>query len=452
MKQHTLFVLVFGALLAVCCRCAVASGDEDAPTGTTGETADTAETTYPGDSDAGWPHWQRARTAYVAGNYQDSIQELEAAYRVYQHPSIQFNLGQSHRRLGHYQDALTAYNRYLETCPESERTNAVYVFIGECQLGLNHREEANQAFRRYLALEEAGEMAEQARRAIETGQPVSEQDRRDPDRVRLARDLTRRAEAMWDAEQFRQAAELFLSGYGRWPEMHELLYNAALAYMEGELWDDAAQTFRRYVQTPGAEHDAWAFLAESLHEAWNFADALEAYQRYLQLEPTGQYADYAREYVQSITPSPHGRSATEHPSEEDMQNAETAYSQAMRAFEDARYEEARRGFEAAYMTVPDRNLYFNMGRCDEELGNWAGARTCYQGFLEAGDQSTAAVVHLFLARVLLHLNQRSDASTQIRAYVDRARDAELPNEPANLAWARQLLEQASGRGESDHDE
>ena len=436
--------IVLVALVLVATLGATASASEDSE-------EEESSATYPGDADAARPHWQQARSAYVDGQYRDAVRGLERAYEIYQHPFIQFNLGQSHRRLGNFEEALTAYNRYIETSAAQDRVNRVYVFIGECHLGLDRREQANQAFRRYLALEEAGEMAEQVRRAIETGEPVSEQDRRDPEQVRLARDLTRRADAMWEAEQYQQAAELFLSGYGRWPEMHELLYNAALAYMDGELWQQAAETYQRYVRTPGAEHDAWAFLAECLHEEWNLAGALEAYQRYLQLEPTGTYADYAREYVQSIAPSPHGRSVTDRPTDEELLNAEQHYSQGVDHFENGDYEQARRAFEVAYMAVPDRNLYFNMGRCDEELGNWAAARTCYQGFLEAGDESTAAVVHLFLARVLLRLNQRSEASRPIRTYVDRARTEELPNEAADLAWARELLRDASGQGSGDED-
>jgi hypothetical protein len=84
-----------------------------------------------------------------------------------------------------------------------------------------------------------------------------------------------------------------------------------------------------------------------------------------------------------------------------------------------------------------------MGRCDEQLRDWRGARSAYESFLQAGDRGSAAVGHLFLARVLLQVNERTGASNHIRAYVDRARAEELPNEAANLQWARELLEEAS---------
>jgi len=270
--------------------------------------------------------------------------------------------------------------------------------------------------------------------------------------VRAAGRLVDRADALWDAERFEETARVFLDGYRQFPDLHELLYNAGLAYLDARMWREAADAFARYVRTPGADHDALAFLAECYDELYEFVNAVRAHERYIEVEPQGTYADQARDYIRAMTSgAAEGGEAGHPPSRERVDNAERMYAQGMELFREGRYDQARHAFELAYMAVPDRNFHFNIGRCDEELENWAGARASYESYLQGGDQGRAASGHLFLARVLLHLSEWSEASRQIRAYVDRANAEHLPNEIADLRWARELLQQASTHSTGDED-
>ena len=426
----------------------VALGSEDEET--SGAAAGSGGPAIEGDPSVARPIFNQARAAFARGEYAEAARLFRRSFEAYRDWTLIYNVAQALRRGGEYENAITTYREYLQNAPNAD--NLAHIHIGECLVHLGRRDEANQSFRRYLALEENGEFADAARRAIETGQAPSAGDRRDLETVRAAGRLVDRADALWDAERFEEAARVFLDGYRQFPDLHELLYNAGLAYLDGRMWREAANAFARYVRTPGADHDALAFLAECYDELYEFGDAVRAYERYIEVEPRGTYADVARDYIRAImAPSTGGGHGGQPPSREEMENAERMYAQAMQLFREEHYDQARRAFETAYMAVPDRNFYFNMGRCEEKLENWAGARASYQSYLEAGDQGRAASGHLFLARVLLHLSEWSEASRHIRAYVDRARAEELPDEAADLGWARELLEQASTRSTGDDD-
>ncbi len=447
MRRQVAFVVSL-LLLALWVSSDVALGTETEEAG--GTTAGSSGPAIAGDPAVARPIFIQARDAFARGEYAEAARLFRRSFEAYRDWRLIYNVGQALRRGGQYEDAITAYREYLQNAPNAD--NLAHIHIGECLVRLNRREEANQSFRRYLALEENGEFAGAAQRAIDTGQAPSANDRRDLETVRAAGQVVDRADALWDAERFAEAARVFLDGYRQFPDLHELLYNAGLAYLDARMWREAAQAFARYVRTPGADHDALAFLAECHDELFEFADAVQTYERYIEVEPNGTYADVARDYVRAIMgPSTGSEHRGQPPSREDVENAERLYTEAMQQYREGHYEQARRAFEAAYMSVHDRNLYFNMGRCDEQLRNWAGARASYQSYLEAGDQGRAASGHLFLARVLLHLSEWSEASRHIRAYVDRANAELLPNEIADLRWARELLQQANTHSTGDDD-
>lgn len=412
-----------------------------------GEAAEDASPTYEGDAEAGRALERQGMAAYQERRYVEAAGLYQRAWDAYQHPRYQYNVGQCNRAAERWEPALAAYRRRLQLQPAPY--NFIHTHIGQCLLGLNRREEANQALRRYLELEPNGHYAGQARRALETGQWPTDEEQRDPETVRGAQAVYDRADALVERERFREAAEVSLQGYEQYPRVHELLYNAAICYLDGQLWAEAGRTFQRFLQTPGADHDAWVFLAEAQYEQFQFNDAVQSYERYLELEPTGTYADQARDFILAIIPPSGGTTRGRPPTQEAIENFEQAFTEGQRLFDEGEYERARRAFELAAMAVPtDRNVNFNIGRCDEELNNWRGARVSYETFLQAGDQGSAAVVHLFLARVFLRLNQRGEASRHIRAYVDRARAEELPNEVADVDWASELLQECRGSGGS----
>ena len=65
-------------------------------------------------------HYQQALSFYERGQYQESIQEFQAAYAIKQLPKLVLNMGQAHRKLGHAKEALGYYELYLRIEPDPE--------------------------------------------------------------------------------------------------------------------------------------------------------------------------------------------------------------------------------------------------------------------------------------------------------------------------------------------
>ena len=77
----------------------------------------------------------------------------------------------------------------------------------------------------------------------------------------------------------------------------EAIHQMARVHLHrGEL-DAARRLFRQSISLPGTPTDAWFYLGEAL---WNDNSpaAREAYERYLELVPTGHLADRARRAIQ----------------------------------------------------------------------------------------------------------------------------------------------------------
>ena len=57
----------------------------------------------------------RAGTAYFnEGRFEDALHEMEAARRLYPVPALEYNVAQCLERLGRFEDAMSAYRRYLD--------------------------------------------------------------------------------------------------------------------------------------------------------------------------------------------------------------------------------------------------------------------------------------------------------------------------------------------------
>jgi tetratricopeptide (TPR) repeat protein len=57
-------------------------------------------------------HYDNALNLYSAEQYDDAIKEFQAAYVIRPRPRLLFNIGQAHRNLGNYKEALRFYLMY----------------------------------------------------------------------------------------------------------------------------------------------------------------------------------------------------------------------------------------------------------------------------------------------------------------------------------------------------
>ncbi len=449
-QMKTTMIALLASILALGAAGAYADPPEESAVTDTTSTSGTPTTpTYRGSESEATPIFDRANDAYEERNYEEAIRLIQQAYEAHEHPELLFNLGQANRLARHHEEALAAYRQYLQLVSREELYPRVYISISECLIELGRRQEANEALQHYLNLESDGEYAAQARRAVESGESPTGQDRRDPQAVREAQELHDRAVTLWEQGQHEEAALLFLRGYQRMPDIHEFARNAGLAYLQGELWADASRTFLRYVSTPGAEHDAWAYMGEGYREQDAFPDAAAAYERYLELEPNGQHAAQAREFVNEYMPADwHDTSLGYQPTRGESARARTEFNAAFEHFEAGRYREALEGLESAYRIVPGRELVYNMGRCHFHLNEWQQALTYLDRVLERGDQDVFAFGRILAAECLLELDRPAEAATHLQAYLARATSDELPDEEENILRVSELQTRVGQYGAS----
>lgn len=71
-------------------------------------------------------HVEKARASFKKGDYQASIDNLNAAYVLLPRPIYLFNIAQSYRRMGNRPAAISFYERFVEADP----TNS---FVGEAR-------------------------------------------------------------------------------------------------------------------------------------------------------------------------------------------------------------------------------------------------------------------------------------------------------------------------------
>lgn len=62
-------------------------------------------------------HYDNALNLYSAEQYDEAVREFQAAYAVKPRPRLLFNIGQAHRNLGNYREALRYYLQYQRMEP-----------------------------------------------------------------------------------------------------------------------------------------------------------------------------------------------------------------------------------------------------------------------------------------------------------------------------------------------
>jgi tetratricopeptide (TPR) repeat protein len=62
-------------------------------------------------------HFKIGMSAIADGRYDQGIRELQRAYQILPHPNVLFNIARAYAESGDVPDALTFYQRYLESSP-----------------------------------------------------------------------------------------------------------------------------------------------------------------------------------------------------------------------------------------------------------------------------------------------------------------------------------------------
>ena len=67
--------------------------------------------------------YSRGQAAFDAGSYETAIAVFEEAYGISKDPNLLFNISICHDRLGHYEDAIAALDRYAAESPDADKAD-----------------------------------------------------------------------------------------------------------------------------------------------------------------------------------------------------------------------------------------------------------------------------------------------------------------------------------------
>jgi tetratricopeptide (TPR) repeat protein len=76
-------------------------------------------------------HFQKGEAAFASGQLEEALASYQAAFQAKPLPGFLFNVAQCHRKLGHHQQALAFYRRYLALDPETRNRATVEGLIAE---------------------------------------------------------------------------------------------------------------------------------------------------------------------------------------------------------------------------------------------------------------------------------------------------------------------------------
>src|SRR5687767_11122360 len=62
---------------------------------------------------------EKGNTHYKLGRFDDALAEYSAAYEIYPAPGLLFNIGQCHKNLKHYERAVFFFEGYLREKPNA---------------------------------------------------------------------------------------------------------------------------------------------------------------------------------------------------------------------------------------------------------------------------------------------------------------------------------------------
>ncbi|MBI5481328.1 MAG: tetratricopeptide repeat protein [Deltaproteobacteria bacterium] len=78
-------------------------------------------------------HFRRGETHFAMGRFVEALKEYQAAYELKPLPGFLFNIGQCHRNLGHFEEAVFSFKRYLRLKPDATNRAAVEELVSDLE-------------------------------------------------------------------------------------------------------------------------------------------------------------------------------------------------------------------------------------------------------------------------------------------------------------------------------
>ena len=126
--------------------------------------------------------------------------------------------------------------------------------------------------------------------------------------------------------------------------------------------------------------------------------------------------------------------------------AKARYAEAQGFYDTGRFDEALKGFSAAYELKPLPGFLFNIGQCHRQLGNWERARFFYRRYLDVSPTrpKNAAQVESLLKQADVKLAQMEDK----RRREERAAKLENERKQAELDRKKQQADLEAARAQA----
>ncbi|MBK9035158.1 MAG: tetratricopeptide repeat protein [Myxococcales bacterium] len=78
-------------------------------------------------------HYAKGDKLFALGKFDQALVEFEAAYEAKPLPKLLFNIGQAHRNLDHYDQAIFSFRKYLREVPDADNREAVEKLIDDLE-------------------------------------------------------------------------------------------------------------------------------------------------------------------------------------------------------------------------------------------------------------------------------------------------------------------------------
>ncbi len=106
-------------------------------------------------------HYAKGDKLFALGKFDQALVEFEAAYEAKPLPKLLFNIGQAHRNLDHYDQAIFAFRKYLREVPDADNREAVEKLIDDLEGRQAEAEERERQRQAELDRERERELARQ---------------------------------------------------------------------------------------------------------------------------------------------------------------------------------------------------------------------------------------------------------------------------------------------------
>jgi tetratricopeptide (TPR) repeat protein len=89
-------------------------------------------------------HFRRAETHFAVGRFKAALAEYERAFELKPLPGFLFNIGQCHRNLGHLEEAIFSFKKYLQLRPDAKDRPAIDELIADLERQLTAQRAVQQ--------------------------------------------------------------------------------------------------------------------------------------------------------------------------------------------------------------------------------------------------------------------------------------------------------------------